>query len=428
MCVAFAEPEVRNRLGTAVITELAPRADEDSSVAVELYVTDSLYAKLADKSTYKLELRFKGRAGLRLLDGPRLDRARVRDLSLRFTGSTWQLDLGRLAPEGGQFRLVDGAQGLFEVAPNLRVGAWLGLAPDPYTTAPAARFAGGPILSWQHPKGEITLLGEASGTVDGLDRLSAVLRARGEVGKLLEVGGLADVQSRGGQASLADATVFARFDPRQDLRVDLVYDAWSSLSFLTTEQRDPALTRFAARSAALQDDVFIPQDAMDPTTYHLVSLQGRYRPDIGAYGLDVRLGGRYRYHPTLQGRFMRGDVHADLRGLLAGRLDLGLSQAVFHWGGKLGTETGIRGWVQLDNPGRLSLDVSGELVMSPLEGASYWAPTYYADAFVDWVAPRGLVLGLGYAFSNSEDLDRWDPYHAFFARLSWSFDSRRRNK
>jgi hypothetical protein len=227
--------------------------------------------------------------------------------------------------------------------------------------------------------------------------------------------------------SLADATVFARIDPMDDLRIDVGYDAWSSLVFLVTEKRDPAITRFAARSQAAADDPFVPQDAMDRTTYHLLSVGSTYRYDIGEQGLrlDARLGGRYRYHKDFHARFLRGDLHLDLRGLLSHRLDLGLSVAGFHWGGGPGTEVGVRGWVQLDKPGRLALDVSGEVVVRPLEGASYWAPTFYADAFVDWVAPDGLVLSAGYAFINSEDLDRWDSYHALLLRLGWRFDSRR---
>lgn len=416
-----AEPEVRNRFGTALIYE---NAQQTGSQELELYLSDTLYARLLDRPDWELELRFAGRAGIRLLDKGQLDRARVRDLSLRAQADRWQVDLGRFAPTGGMFRLVDGVQVLGEVHTNLRLGFWGGLVPDPYTTIPALRYGGGPVLTWQSPRGEFSLLGEVAGTAAGLDRLAGVIRARGELSKVLEAGGHADVQLRNGSLALADSMVWVRIDPIEALRIDVAYDGWSSLAYSVTERRDAAITRFAARSATVKGEPFNPQDATDSTTYHMASVRGRWRHEPTRF--ELSMGGRYRYHDTVHGRMLWGDLTGSLRGLVSGRLDLSLTQAVFHWASGPGTETSLRLWAQPDKGGDWAIDASADLVMRG--GTPAWTPTVYADLFVDWMPLSGFSLSAGYAFTQSTDVDRWDTYHALSVRAGWRFDSRRHRR
>ncbi len=428
LSASAAEPiVVRNRVSTGLVYEYA-QTSWDS--ALELTVAEWLRAELVDHDAWSLEARASARFGISLFDFEYLDRTRVRELGLHLHAGTWEVDAGRFVPEGASFRLVDGVQSTAELLPGLRVGGWAGFGADPYTTAPALRFGGGPIATYTHRRGELSFFGEVLATPDGLDRLSAVLRGRLELGRVAEVAGYLDVES-GGSAQpfhLADATVLARLDPIEDLRLDLSYDAWSSVTYRVSEDRDPALTRFAAQSAALSGDTWIPQDTLDPSVHHMISARGRWRPVVSELGtrLLVAADARYRYHPLAEHRYAHVGLDAGAIGLLGGRLDAGAGQAFYDWGGVLGTESSLWLWAELDPQGRLAVDATADLFLEPLQGGPRWSPTLYADLFLDWMAPvDGLTVSLGYSFLNSQDLDRWDTWHGVLARVGWSFDSRR---
>lgn len=417
---------VNNRLSAGVWFDAAPSS---GAYGLDLLLGDTLRASLVERPGLHLDLLASGRVASRLLDGGQVDRARVRALGLRFKLDKVLLDVGRFTPKGGGIRLVDGVQVLGDVGHGVSVGAWAGLGPDPWSTLPALRFGGGPVLAWSDKHGEASLLGEVLATPDGLDRVSGVARGRVELGRVAEVSGLVDLQAGGKDAPvrLSDATALVRLDPHPDVRLDLMYDAWSSLSYLVSSSRDPSLTRFAARSVALADDPWIAQDTLDPTVYHLAGVTAAWDHALqqdSATHLRLTLEGRYRHHTQVDRRYARAGLRADLTGLAAGRVDVGVGERFLWWEGHPGSDSTASVWAQLDPGGVAALDVSAQLVVQPLDGATQWAPSLYADAFVDVMAMKGLTVSAGYAFGNALDLDRWDTSHSALLQLTWRVDSR----
>lgn len=433
-----AEPEqqVRNRLYFGAMVGLSSIEEEpgerETESDTELILGESLTARLLRRGGWTLELLAAGRLNLRTTEErTRFDDARVRALGLRLRSDRVELDLGRVSLAGGVWRLVDGAQVRAQLGRGVYLGAWAGLSPDPWTTAPALRYGGGPLLGWRGERGELSALGEILSTADGLDRVSGVVAGRVEFGTVAEIEALVDLQSGGKDAPvvLSDATLRARFDPVEPLRIDLVYDAWSSWSYLVSTARDPALTRFEARSRAALDDPWIQQDTYDPTVYHMVGATFSWRhellrPEGVRFQLD--LIGRYRHHDDPLRRHARAGLRANLTGLAGGRVDLGLGQAYLWWSDEPATETMASVWAALDPHARLALDSSATLIVQPHDGgAGTWGPSIYADLFLDGYLGDGVTLALGYALSNSQDLDRWDVWHGLIGRVGWSFDSSR---
>ncbi len=432
------EPEqhVRNRLYFGTQVGLASVEEEPGESElwsdVSFILGESLTARLLRRGGWTLELLAAGRMNLRIADpGVRVDDVRIRALGLRLTSNVVTLDVGRFSPAGGVWRLVDGVQVRGQVGRGVYVGAWGGASPDPWTTSPAARFGGGPIFGWQGDRGEFSALGEVLGTADGLDRISGVAQGRVEFGPLAEIEALVDLQTRGTEAPvvLSDATLRARFDPVDPLRIDLVYDAWSSWSYLVSTTRDPSLTRFAARSQAELGDPWIPQDTYDPTVYHMVGATFAWRPELRAPSgvrLNLDLIGRYRHHDDALRRHARAGLRVGVTGLGGGRVDLGLGQAYLWWSDQPASETTASLWAALDPNARVALDSSAMVVVQPhLGGLGTWGPSIYADLFVDGYLGRGVTVALGYALNSSQDLDRWELWHGLMGRVGWSFDSAR---
>lgn len=430
---------VRHRLYVGTLVGLAPIAEEEDETElgadVELVIGEALTARLVDQAGWSLELRAAGRLDVRFTEEEtRLDDPRVRALGLRLKAGRVQLDLGRSSPQGGVWRLVDGAQVLVHTGRGFYVGAWGGASPDPWSTLPAPRYGGGPLLGWRGERGEFAALGEVLATADGLDRASGVASGRVELGRLAELSALLDLQTGGADAPLvlSDATVRARLDPREDLRLDLVYDAWSSWSYLLSTARDPTLTRFSARSRAALDDPWVPQDSYDPTVYHMAGATLSWRPLLRrpegvVLGLD--LTGRYRHHEDPLRRHARTGLRVSLAGLAHGRLDVSLGQAFLWWSDEPATETTASLWASLDRDARIAIDSSATVIVQPHDGgAGSWGPTVYTDLFLDALVGRGVTLALGYGLSDSQDLDRWDVWHSVMGRVGWTFDSARQRR
>jgi hypothetical protein len=417
---------VVNRFSAGVWFDAAPSS---RAYGLDMLLSDTLRASLVEKPKLHLDLLAAARLNVRLFDGGRVDQARVRALELRFKLDKVVLDVGRFTPKGGGIRLVDGVQALGDLGHGVQLGAWAGLSPDPWNTMPALRFGGGPVLAWTDKRGEVSLLGEVLATPDGLDRVSGVARGRVELGRIAEMSGLIDLQAGGKDAPvrLSDATAFFRLDPHKDVRVDLMYDAWSSLSYLVSSSRDPTLTRFAARSVALAEDPWNPQDSVDTTVYHMAGATVAWDHALtedGPTHLRLTVDGRYRHHTLADRRYARAGLRADVTGLVDGRVDVGVGERFLWWQGHPGSDSTASVWAQLDKGGMAALDVSAQVVVQPLEGAANWAPAVYADAFVDVMATPDLTVSAGYAFGNALDLDRWDTSHSALLQLTWRADSR----
>jgi hypothetical protein len=400
---------------------LVDHAASTGETGVEWLVGERLVAGIGREDPHDVEVVLGARAGIRLLDAGRVDRLRVRAAHVRWDRDGWRLVLGRFQPEGGGVRLVDGAEWLADVGGGLRIGAWAGAGPDPWDTRPAARLGGGPVATWEGEAASATVLGEVLATNDGLDRLSAVGTGRVEFGRAAELDALVDLQSVAGGVRPSDATLRARLDPSETAHVDAGWDTWSALSYRVTEARDPSLTRFATWSVANQADPWIAQDRLDPTVYHQPSFRAAWQPEAGRRGRSARLTAhaRYRFATLPERQRARTGLEARWIGLANGRIELGFGQSLLWWPGHTGSETTGSLWFELDPNGRWAVDTTFEAVVLPIPTSKIFGPSYYADAFLDARVGQDWTLSAGYSFTNSQDLDRWDTYHAALARVTW---------
>jgi hypothetical protein len=393
-----------------------------AAMVFEATTENALELRLSDRFLYGIErsgpgadvtVRFHGRTGVRLLDAGRLDHTRVRELGVQVVDGPWSVDMGRFALAGGSYRLADGVQALHRTGRGWRIGAWAGLSPDPYTTAPALRFGGGPAVSWTSDVAQVEFLGEVLAVTDGIDRVTTVVSTHFKPSHVVQATTRLDLQYGGPTTPVipADAGGFLWIRPSDKVTVNAIYNTYSSLHYAFTDKRDPAILRFAQRAQSVTGEVDIPQDEPDASLYHLMGASVINR----AWTPQLTLAGRYRHHTLMDRRYGRVTATAGLPGLAKTRLELTSTTSWLWWGGANSVHTAITGWWE-PAPGRLlALDASlqGGTARSKGEG-----PYGYGDLYVDWLAPRSVVLSGGYAFSAAWDGAWWDPMHTVMLRLS----------
>jgi len=409
-------PEVRNRLSAGLVLQ----APHHAGPSLRLLVRERFGAVVRDRDGLRVSLGFDGRAGLRLLQG-RLDDFRIQDASVRFEGAKGSIALGRVRLEGGGWRLVDGAVALLQPTPGLRVGGWVGAVPDPWTTSPAPRFGGGPMVLFDHRVVQARFVGEVAGGPPGLERLGAAASVRAEAGRWFEASARADLQHGGPGRGLlaADLGVSARGRPVEDVRLDLFWSAWAGQAWLQGVARDPWLSRFAARYEADLDPADVGE-ARDLTLRHLVGFTASFDPRLpGDLGPRLTTGARLRVRPgTPADRYARLSGWAGLRGLAAGRLDVVADGGAVLWGGAWRADLGASVWFEPHPDVPLALDVSARLGLERRPDGTV-APMVYADLFVDALLGRGVSLSAGYRFTNDLDTDRWNAAHAGLLKITW---------
>lgn len=340
-----------------------------------------------------------GRFRLDALKAPTIERAYVSRLGVELTSPRLSVRLGRHPVTGGGALVFDGAEVLYRAGAGVSVGAWGGASPDRFTSRPEARFGGGPIVSWIGSSARAALVGEALFAAGGLDRASLLATASldGKPGN--GVAGRLDVQvaDPDGRIGVADGLLTGRIRAADGLDVDALYEVYSSVRYLRTTDRDPTVSRFAERSeAALGADV--PQDAMDPTTYHLGGAGLRWLPPGDGPTPTARVVARYRWHEDPSRRLLKVAPSAGAARLLGQRLDVGVDGTLLFldeaWRGDVGAHA-----ILDPLPSRsLRLDASAHVL---IDAAAFsdrlgWA----ADGFVDWVGQGGWVLSAGVEWSH----------------------------
>jgi hypothetical protein len=380
----------------------------DERLKAELFETDTM------TGTFYL----RGRLRYSFDDPGRFDSSRVRDLRLSIQSGEWEVDLGRTPIDGG-FRLVDGVKATRAVGP-WRLGGWAGAGVDPYTTLPAARFGGGPVVSYIASDLNIQAIGEVLVGADGLDRLSAATSVLWDPTQQVNVSSRLDLQYGGPQQpiSIADASVTTSVLMTDDVRVYGMYDGYSSFAYLWGEKQDPWVQRFSQRVETIDPEWAFSQDSLDDTMYHLFGAGARWTPERW----DFRLRSRARYHTLPERRYARMTVHEGYRGLLGGRLDLAVQQTWLYWGARHGGELALI-YAYRPFPER-PLEIDGSF-MGGLKGLhddpTVLGPYSYSDVFLGWMAPDGQwMLSGGYAYMNALDLELWDHHHQGIVRLTWS--------
>lgn len=426
-------PSLLNQRASVGVAGLWSHAGGDFDL--DLLVAERLRWEAVRRPTVRLRVLADARFAFDLVGKPRLTSAwsavewgRVRRLGVEIETPVMTLQLGRHPVHRGGFRLVDGVQLITRPKPHWELGLWGGLAPDVVTTTPALRFGGGPVVALTLPWLQLSLAGEILGTPQGLDRLGGLIQGRLSLDPRLEVHGRVDLQlpDRRAGSSLVDAAIFVRGRPHRALDLELLYDAYSSVRYLSSVDRDPAARRFALRAEALGLTEGVPQDRNDPTIHHLVGLSGRWHPGRDAarvrptLGLDLR----YRHHDEAARRFARVSLRGGLLGI-GGRLDLHLDGGALLVNRQPRGELGLSALVELGAQRLVALDASARLSLLPGDEGGV-APAWYGDLFVDLVTPFGLVLAAGIYGEGLSVPQGWDVAVGGLARVTWRVRLRRR--
>ncbi len=345
------------------------------------------------------------------------ERSRVRALGVSTGAGDVQVWLGRHPVQYGGPRLVDGVQALF-VRKGLEVGAWSGLAPDLFTTRPMLRPGGGPILAYGTERAQGSLVGEVTGSEGGLDRASTLLTGRVQGGRVWDASGRVDWQlsDATGTSGLADASLWAQLRPGDVLRVDLLADAWSSLRYRQSALLDPTVQRWVERTQPLVNPLPGEEEALDPTVHAMVGL----RPELRTG--PVRTSVLFRQRPGgVEERYTRVQPVVSVVALLDGRLDVQVDANLVFLDTGLSASTGPTAMVELTPSRALWLDGSVRAVFDP----SYQGPGWYADAYLDWLGPAGLVVMAGAAYELEPVVELDDVGITALLRLQHRFERRR---
>jgi hypothetical protein len=317
------------------------------------------------------------------------ERNRVASLAVSVRSGGWLLDLGRTPVREGGPRLVDGVQ-VARQSGRWIVGGWAGAAPDLFTTRPAARFGGGPSVS---RVGRTLRAGgslEVLAAPDGLDRVGALVSGAWSAAPVLEVSTRADLQvtDASGTPGLADGALAARWQPRDGVTLGAVYDAFSTLRYLSTDALDPDRQRFTDRLLAggVVDPTLFQAD---PRLYHLAGLDARWAGGGGGAVIPhVSASVRARWHPDPELRYARG---GPVVGVSTERVDVSADAQLQSTEDGLREEVGLTAVVDVVPSGLASVDGSVRLLLDPTWGG----PGFYSDLFVDVIGTGAVVVVAG---------------------------------
>jgi len=348
----------------------------------------------------------------------------VRQLGVRLQKPSWTLDLGRHPVYRGGPRMVDGAQFLVHPSTAVDVGVWGGLLPDLFTTTPRLRPGGGPVVAYSKPSFQASLVGEVALAEGGggLDRMAALAMARGSFDRLFELSGRADLELLGDDGPhLSDLYALSITRPSDAVRIDVLYNAFSTYKYQLGELQDPKVQRFAERIAQLGIDLAITQDELDPTVHHQVGGGVQVQPDNdGDTAPRIAADVRQRFNDNELNRFSR--VHAQL-GLvdlpMAGRLDLLADGNLIAADGETQLNPGLLAIWEPGEEGWFAIDLSGRALINPEYDGMGW----YGDLFLDAVTSSGVVVNVGTSLISEPDpaLDVPDMGLMGYLRLGYVF-------
>jgi hypothetical protein len=347
------------------------------------------------------------------------EESRLREAGLAHETERLTLLVGRHPVMSAPRRLTDGVQVAAHpgAASQWTLGAWAGLVPDEFTTAPTLRFGGGPVLGWTTPAASASLVGDLVWAPEGLQRLAALAQGRGELGSRLEVGSRLDVllQDSEGRRGLADGAVTLQADPVDGLRLEGLYNAYSSLLYQSRASLDPRVRRFAARIEQLGLTGGLTQDELDPTLHHLLGTSARLA-GRGSPRPQLQLGARTQLHADPTERYTRLSAAAGLGGLLDDRLELTVSGHALWIDGEPGGEAGLALLIEPLPDAMVAIDTSASVLFDPVDFQG--APGAYADLFVDVASRGGTTLSAGGSWTaEPSDVVGTDVGLAAFVRL-----------
>lgn len=361
-------------------------------------------------------------------DGQALEVHNVRQLGLELTSDDLTFDLGRHPVFRGGPRLVDGIQALYRPSSTVDVGLWAGLAPSVFDTDFRLRPGAGPIVAFTGPQLQLSTVGEVTLFEGALDRAGILTMGRYSLDRLIEVSGRLDLElaSLDGGPHLSDFQIASILAPGRALRLDVLYNAFSSYQYLSSADLDPEQQRFDQRLLALGDLLGIDQDIQDPTLNHLFGGSVRLQGIGDGAKPKLELMARQRMHPDPENRYTRLQPTVGLIGV-GGRFDLLLNANWLKTGvdpdiavqlleDPWATQVDAGVTAVLDATDTLAIDTSIRVISSP---ATFDGLGLYLDLYVDVVAPSADLLVLsGVSLLTEPDRDQGDGEYGLFLRVA----------
>jgi len=346
-----------------------------------------------------------------------LERFHLVALGIERASESLVVDVGRHPVAWGGPRLVDGAQ-VIATNGDWHYGGWGGLAPDLFTTLPQLRYGGGPTVAWLQSSRQLSAVGEVLFAQGAFDRAGLLVVGRVAQDPQMEATARLDLQATESAIGLADANAVVRYRPRDGVRYDASYEAYSSYRYLSSSDLDPTIVRFAERIEALGIEQGIEQDALDDTVYHQLGAGVRWDPDASAHAATTAgVHARARYAPDPEDRYGQLSGRFGVAGLARGRLEVGLDgSATVRGGGFFYGDLGVVATYEPHPESAVLLDASVRLLTSPT-GLSR-----YGDLFLSWLsdAERGprAVLDVGVFGEAGDDQGFVDSAAGGFVRAS----------
>jgi hypothetical protein len=329
------------------------------------------------------------------------EESRVRELGYAYEARGVSVLAGRHPLTHGGRRLVDGLQAVAH--PGTReawsLGAWAGLVPDEFTTAPTTRFGAGPVLGYTRGVASVSAVGDLVVSAGGIQRLAALATGRAEAGSRVQADSRVDwvFADGAGESGLADAAVAVQARPADALRIDGLYNAYSTLLYQSRASTDPRVRRFAARIEQLGITNGIVQDLVDPTLHHLIGGGARLAAS-GAIQPQVQLGARTQLHEDPQERYTRLSAGTGVGGLADDRLELTVDGNLLWIDGERGGDVGFGALVEPVPDAVVAIDTSVRLLFDPMDFDG--RPGAYADLFLDVASRAGTTVSAGGSWTS----------------------------
>lgn len=320
---------------------------------------------------------------------------RLLDLNLHLTpkGGPLTLTLGRQRVADSTEELVDGVGVLVALGKGFELGGYGGLIPDPFTTlASVSTYGGGLVFGVTTPRFRLGTAAGIAGRVEGFDHGYANVSAMVMPHTAISIYGRAKVQlfAEAPSAGIADAIAAVSIRPWKVLRLRASYNTYSSERYISLLDRNPALSRFAARAEDLDLLDEVPNDRLDRTLYHQLGAD----VDLRSADKHVWIGGRYRYRfaPDPDDYYQLAEGHGGPVNLGRGGASIRLAGRFIHASGR---DIG-QGEIGLETPiakRRLDLGVYALISGSPSPIASERATIgVYCDLFVTAWLGKGWSL------------------------------------
>ncbi len=329
------------------------------------------------------------------LDDLLLRTYRLTDLNLHVRPGAGKLTmvLGRQRAADTTEELVDGVGVRVELGRGFHMGGYGGLIPDPFTTLATLETGGaGAVLGYRCARFHLETATGFSARATGFDHGFVSLSAMGKPLPVLSMYGRAKMQGYAGTPGFGVADLFASMTlkPAPILRIRALYNAYSSERYVDLLDRNPALSRFAARADDLDLIDELPSDTLDTTLYH------QFGGDVGLRDGEHHgtLGARFRYRlaPDPDDHYLRADLYGGAVQLGQGSADLiGTGRFIRAGGHNIGqAEIGLE-----TTAARRKLDLGAYLMFSGSPAVGEEArPSLgiYGDLFTAWWLGKGWSL------------------------------------